>query len=222
MSAGPPRKPQDATPPSNKEPEPEPLSSTLRHVQNVQEDTDSDLSWQNLHEKITRWVAEAVHGQGLPPDKSREDLTQEVLLQVCRDIGAFQVEPGASFSGWVRTIAHRKLADVWRRAKSQKRGGGRVRHLGEFDESGGREHFADPNTPRPSMLARHGELQQALVAALDQLGAKHKKVLELRLFQGLSFAEIAPRLGYQKEVTVRSLHMRALQRLQELLAGFGG
>jgi DNA-directed RNA polymerase specialized sigma24 family protein len=45
-------------------------------------------------------------------------------------------------------------------------------------------------------------------------------VLELRLFQGKSFAEIMPLLGYTKEVTVRSLHMRALQRLQELLARF--
>ena len=41
------------------------------------------------------------------------------------------------------------------------------------------------------------------------------------MFQGKSFAEIAPELGYDKEVTVRSLHMRAMQRLQELLAAFG-
>ena len=43
----------------------------------------------------------------------------------------------------------------------------------------------------------------------------------LRLFQGRSFAEIASALSYDKEVTVRSLHMRALRRLQELLSAFG-
>lgn len=198
----------------------EPLSSTLRHVKAVQGDGDADVSWANLHDKVVRWVAEATHGQNLPTDKSLDDLTQEVLLQVFRDIGEFKVEPEASFSGWVRMIAHRKLNDYWRRTRAKKRGGGRLRHLGDFDETGGRERFADERTPRQSMLVRYQELRESLQRALDQLSDKHKRVIELRLFQGKSFAEIMPLLGYTKEVTVRSLHMRALQRLQELMAPF--
>jgi RNA polymerase sigma factor (sigma-70 family) len=206
---------------SPKEPdESPPLSSTLRHVQNVQGDHDADLSWANLHEKVVRWVAEATHGQNLPTDKNLDDLTQEVLLQVFRDVHEFKVEPGASFSGWVRMIAHRKLNDYWRRTRAKKRGSGKLKHLGDFDETGGRERFADDRFPRQSMLVRYEELRTKLVEALAQLSDKHKRVLELRLFQGKSFAEIMPLLGYTKEVTVRSLHMRALQRLQELMAPF--
>jgi RNA polymerase sigma factor (sigma-70 family) len=144
-----------------------------------------------------------------------------VLLQVFRDIAQFRVEPGASFSGWVRMIADRKVKDYWRRARAKKRGSGKLRHLGEFDEAGGRERFADERTPRQSMLVRYQELQERLQQALGELSDKHKRVIELRLFQGKPFAEIMPLLGYTKEVTVRSLHMRALQRLQELLADFG-
>ncbi|MBL9078130.1 MAG: sigma-70 family RNA polymerase sigma factor [Planctomycetes bacterium] len=202
-------------------PPPDPLSSTLQHVKNVQQAHDHDVSWGNLHDKVVRWVAEATHHQNLPADKSLDDLTQEVLLQIFRDIAEFKVEPGASFSGWVRMIASRKLNDYWRRARAKKRGGGKLRHLGDFDETGGREHFADPRVPRQSMLVRYQELQDSLQRALGELGDKHKRVIELRLFQGKSFAEIMPLLGYTKEVTVRSLHMRALQRLQELLAEFG-
>jgi len=66
------------------------------------------------------------------------------------------------------------------------------------------------------MLVRFKELQGALDVALSQLSDKHKRVIEMRMFQGKSFAEIMPVRGYAKEVTVRSLHMRALQRLQEL------
>jgi RNA polymerase sigma factor (sigma-70 family) len=203
-----------------KEPDEPPLSSTLRHVKNVQCESDVDLSWSNLHDKVVRWVAEATHGQNLPTDKSLDDLTQEVLLQVFRDVDEFKVEPGASFSGWVRMIAHRKLNDYWRRTRAKKRGSGKLKHLGDFDETGGRERFADDRFPRQSMLVRYEELRGKLVEALAQLSDKHKRVLELRLFQGKSFAEIMPLLGYTKEVTVRSLHMRALQRLQELMAPF--
>lgn len=206
--------------PKDPEPPVEPLSSTLRHVKNVQGEGDTDLSWSNLHDKMVRWVAEATHGQNLPTDKNLDDLTQEVLLQVFRDIGEFKVEPGASFSGWVRMIAHRKLNDYWRRTRAKKRGGGKQKHLSDFDETGGRERFADDRFPRQSMLVRYQELRESLQKALGQLNDKHKRVLELRLFQGKSFAEIMPLLGYTKEVTVRSLHMRALQRLQELMAPF--
>lgn len=198
----------------------EELSSTLQHVQNVQGD-EGEVSWSNLQEKIAKWVAEAAYGQNLPTDKGRDDLLQEVMLQVFRDVGEFQVEPGASFSGWVRTIADRKLKDYWRRARAQKRGGGNEQHLGDFDEQGGRDRFEDERVERQSMLVRFQELRSALDAALGELSDKHKRVIELRMFQGKSFAEIAPELGYDKEVTVRSLHMRALQRLQELLAAFG-
>ena len=105
----------------------EDLSSTLQHVQNVQGD-DGEVSWANLNDKIVKWVGEVAYGQNMPSDKSREDLTQEVLMQVFRDIAEFQVEPGASFSGWVRMIADRKLKDYWRRTRAQKRGGGNVKH----------------------------------------------------------------------------------------------
>ena len=212
--------PMESTPPDDPAKPEDELSSTLQHVQNVQGD-DGEVSWSNLQEKVAKWVSEAAYGQNLPTDKSRDDLLQEVMLQVFRDIGDFEVEPGASFSGWVRTIADRKLKDYWRRARAQKRGGGNVQHLGDFDEQGGRERFEDERVERQSMLVRFQELRSAVDSALDELSEKHKRVIELRMFQGKSFAEIAPELGYDKEVTVRSLHMRAMQRLQELLAAFG-
>jgi RNA polymerase sigma factor (sigma-70 family) len=199
---------------------PEDLSSTLRHVRAVQNDADADVSWTNLHRKIQRWVEEATLGQNLPVDRNLDDLTQDVLLQVCKDIGAFQVEPEASFSGWVRMIAHRKLNDHWRRERAQKRGGGKLRHLGDFDETGGMDRMEDKTVPRQSMLVRFQELSDRLGEVLGQLSDKHKRVIELRLFQGRPFAEVAPAMGYTKEVTVRSLYMRALQRLQELLRDF--
>ena len=70
------------------------------------------------------------------------------------------------------------------------------------------------------MLARYQELSDSLDRALLELSDKHKRVIELRMFQGKPFAEVMTAMGYTKEVTVRSLYMRAVQRLQELLGEF--
>ncbi len=197
--------------------DPLPLSSTLHHVKQVQDEVDVDVHWTNLHTKMQKWIEDAVRHENLPADRSLDDLAQDVLLQICKDIGEFKIEPGASFSGWVKTVAKRKLLDTWRRARTTKRGKGKLRHLGEFDEEGGREHFADERSERPSMLVRYDELSRSMLQAMQKLSDKHRRVIELRMFQGKAYSEILGELGYTKEVTVRSLYMRAVQELQALL-----
>jgi len=197
-----------------------PLSSTLHHVKQVQDAVDVDVHWDNLHAKMQKWILDAMRHENLPADKSLDDLAQDVLLQICKDIGEFKVEEGASFSGWVKMVAQRKLIDIWRRARADKRGRGKVRHLGDFDEDGGREHFADDRTVRPSVMVRFDELSRSMREAMAKLSDKHRRVIELRMLQGKAYAEMLEDLGYTKEVTVRSLYMRAMQELQALLQPF--
>jgi len=197
-----------------------PLSSTLHHVKQVQDAVDVDVHWDNLHAKMQKWILDAMRHENLPADKSLDDLAQDVLLQICKDIGEFKVEEGASFSGWVKMVAQRKLIDIWRRARADKRGRGKVRHLGDFDEDGGREHFADDRTVRPSVMVRFDELSRSMREAMAKLSDKHRRVIELRMLQGKAYAEMLDDLGYTKEVTVRSLYMRAMQELQALLQPF--
>jgi len=197
-----------------------PLSSTLHHVKQVQDAVDVDVHWDNLHAKMQKWILDAMRHENLPADKSLDDLAQDVLLQICKDIGEFKVEEGASFSGWVKMVAQRKLIDIWRRARADKRGRGKVRHLGDFDEDGGREHFADDRTVRPSVMVRFDELSRSMREAMAKLSDKHRRVIELRMLQGKAYAEMLDDLGYTKEVTVRSLYMRAMQELQALLQQF--
>ncbi len=197
-----------------------PLSSTLHHVKQVQDAVDVDVHWDNLHAKMQKWILDAMRHENLPADKSLDDLAQDVLLQICKDIGEFKVEEGASFSGWVKMVAQRKLIDIWRRARADKRGRGKVRHLGDFDEDGGREHFADDRTVRPSVMVRFDELSRSMREAMAKLSDKHRRVIELRMLQGKAYADMLEDLGYTKEVTVRSLYMRAMQELQALLQPF--
>jgi len=52
----------------------------------------------------------------------------------------------------------------------------------------------------------------------SRLPAEYRLVLELRYWGGLSFVDIAPRLGRSPEA-VRKLWYRAVERVQEELSG---
>jgi len=62
----------------------------------------------------------------------------------------------------------------------------------------------------------HGEKQEEMLAALDQMTEDHKKILMLRYYSDLSYAEISDTLGI-KLGTVMSRLSRAKNRLMEVL-----
>ena len=62
----------------------------------------------------------------------------------------------------------------------------------------------------------HGEKQEEMLAALDQMTEDHRKILMLRYYSDLSYAEISDTLGI-KLGTVMSRLSRAKNRLMEVL-----
>jgi DNA-directed RNA polymerase specialized sigma24 family protein len=69
-------------------------------------------------------------------------------------------------------------------------------------------------------MVRFDELSRSMREAMAKLSDKHRRVIELRMLQGKAYADMLDDLGYTKEVTVRSLYMRAMQELQALLQPF--
>ena len=57
--------------------------------------------------------------------------------------------------------------------------------------------------------------------AVQKLSDKKRQVWDLRQNCQMSFAEIAAEMGYQKEVTVRSLWHHAKKQLEKLMAATG-
>ncbi|MFO0313852.1 MAG: RNA polymerase sigma factor [Planctomycetota bacterium] len=132
-----------------------------------------------------------------------EDLLQEGLLQLVRNIGQFRGATWAEFLAFVHAILAQKKQRHSRRHQVRAE---------EFKPAP--PHDSLPaNLPTPSFGAMAQEDRDRLVLLLRTLSDSHRAVLQLRL-EGMENTEIAARLGLTVE-TVRQRLSRAIRLLQE-------
>ena len=74
---------------------------------------------------------------------------------------------------------------------------------------------------RPSVAAVRGEVRTRLAEALDGMDPTDREVLALRHFEQLSNAEASQVLGIRADAAAKR-HLRALQRLRQILADMPG
>ena len=106
----------------------------------------------------------------------------------------------------IRTVLKNEPVDQVRRP--------RIRQFESFSQSVAGTPVGGASPPS---AAAHEEAIESVLAALERLSADHQRVLELRDFDGLPFAEVAERMG-RSEPAVRKLASRARARLAMLLA----
>jgi RNA polymerase sigma factor (sigma-70 family) len=136
------------------------------------------------------------------------DVFQNAILRLLRSLQEVRPSNTAEFFGLAATQVRRELLDLARHYYGPRGLG--TNHASEADRS--------PREPAdsggdPAQLAAHQELHDTI----DALPAEQREVVVLRVFQGLTEAEIAAVLG----VTTRSVQnywKRALIRLHALLA----
>jgi RNA polymerase sigma factor (sigma-70 family) len=121
-----------------------------------------------------------------------EELFQEVFLAVW--VKRTQYKFPMPFRAWLFTIATNRCREDFRRPRPEVRGG---------------DLLADESSPsrevNPMDAAIQSETAEAVAKAVAQLPPKQREVVVLRVWNQLSYAEIAKVLGAQ-EATVRS-HM---------------
>ncbi len=133
-----------------------------------------------------------------------EDLTQEVFVNFWQ---RRQYDPArGSVGSFLATYTRSRALDKLRVS------GGRVAILQRFQ----RLSLASSSTLTPLDHATRSEQQQQLRAALDQLPATEREVLEIAYFEGLSQSQIAEKLGIPLG-TVKSRSRQGLLRLRDLL-----
>ncbi len=144
------------------------------------------------------------------------DVAQEAFVRVYRALPEFEAK--AAFSTWIFRITTHLAIDAVRRERTSRKD-----ELDDVDEAdvaeGGEGILATAlgNDPRANVLRR--ELAEKIQDALDRLPEKHRTILVLREVEGLSYEELAARLGIHKG-TVMSRLFHARKKMQELLRGY--
>jgi RNA polymerase sigma-70 factor (ECF subfamily) len=147
------------------------------------------------------------------------DVVQETLAAADGRLADYLARRPLPYYLWLRDIALERLIDLQRRHGAQKRSVRREEPAAAplADES--MCELADRLAARgssPSQGAQREELRHRVRQALDRLGERDREVLVLRHLEQMSTREIAAVLGLS-ESAVKVRHLRALQRLRELL-----
>lgn len=148
-----------------------------------------------------------------------QDVMQEVYLDALRSIDGFVDRGSDSFLAWLRRIAVHRICDVDRRHhKTQKRRGeARMGDLGTDESMMGLLDAVTASMTTPSQAVDRTDRVQHLRHALSRLDEDHRDVIRFRYLQQLSVAETAAKMD-RSDRAIRSLCVRALIRLRELLA----
>jgi RNA polymerase sigma-70 factor (ECF subfamily) len=141
-------------------------------------------------------------------DTQAEDVTQDVFLHIQRAVHTY--DPERDLRPWVFTIATNKVRDLWRQRRM------REASADEDEDRLGRIAAVTAREPRAEESLSRAEVEARVRAAIDALPESMRMTLLLRVYEGLSFEEIA-RVVERNEVAVRKRYSRALEVLREAL-----
>jgi RNA polymerase sigma-70 factor, ECF subfamily len=138
-------------------------------------------------------------------EQDAEDMTQETFIRAFRALPRFEIREGTSLEAWLYRIAVNACRSRMRRKWYQV--------LPWPDPA---PQMSSEPDEQPERLVLLGEQRDEILAAIDSLGEKHRLVVILRYYAGLSNEEIAEALNIPSG-TVRSRLYVARQRLKEML-----
>lgn len=139
-----------------------------------------------------------------------EDVTSETFEAVLRNLGSYRA--GTDFEAWLFTIAHRRVADHFRRQVRQREV--------ELDETVHPTRTV-PAVAGPEEAVLAAERRAEVAGAFRRLRADQQEVLALRVLGGLSAAQVGEVLG-KSEGAVRVAQHRALRSLREAMGVTAG
>jgi RNA polymerase sigma-70 factor, ECF subfamily len=160
-------------------------------------------------------------GRRLQGKVDPSDLVQETFLKAHRDLALFRGRSEAELVRWLRQILAANLAMLVRHyCGTQRRDVRLERELAlEVDQSSqilDRGLLAPDSSP--SQRAAKREQGVLLANALRQLPEDYREVLILRHMEGLTFPEVARRMGRTLD-SVKKVWTRALVQLRRTLGG---
>lgn len=152
------------------------------------------------------------------------DIVQQTLLKAWQGESQFKGETHEERLAWLRAILKNTIRDQHRRLiGSNKRGSGREQSATDLfaKDDPGLSQIAIERGPTVSGEIVAAEEWSEFERSLAQLSEEQRRVVELRHFEELSFAEISTLMD-KSDPAVRMLWVRALRNLQQTTRGRDG
>ena len=183
-----------------------------RAVERWQAGVDREASFRELVDSYYRPVRFYFAKRGFSPEDAR-DLTQETFFGVYRGLTRFRRE--ARFDTWLYQIAANTCRKALRDRHAQKRA---IDTGAKSMTDLHREVAQDGETGDPGAGLLRAEDRELLRRAIDSLPVKNRACLAMRVYQELSYQEIAVAMRLSVE-TVKAHLYQARQRLKKELGG---
>jgi RNA polymerase sigma-70 factor (ECF subfamily) len=171
-----------------------------------------------LYRNYLRLLARVEIGRRLQGKLDASDLVQETFLEAHRNFLHFRGTSEPQFVSWLRQILAAKVANLLRHYLGTQGRDVRLEQglAADLDNSSrwlGEELVAALSSP--SQQADRREQAVLLANALERLPQDYREVLVLRHLEGLSFPEVARRMGRTLD-SVQKLWLRGLARLRQV------
>jgi RNA polymerase sigma-70 factor (ECF subfamily) len=127
----------------------------------------------------------------LGPDPEREDLMQEVFVDLFRQLDRYR--GGASLRTYVMRIVSHKACDHLRQRRRQRRVSAEVPNFQPADQADASE--LSSGAPSPEERVGHAQELALVEEALEKLTPKKRIAFLLRMVDNLSLKEIAEQVG---------------------------
>lgn len=142
-----------------------------------------DTLYGRYHQQIYNFVRKQINS----PD-SAEDLVQEIFLRVFRSAKGFDVEK--KFSSWMYRIALNEIKRHWKRSTARQAYSLNA-PIGDGAGDAERQDLLEDQHPGPAETFETETFSQELRQLIDRLPEKQKTVVLLKVYQELTFEQIA-------------------------------
>lgn len=153
------------------------------------------------------------HEKWLRQKQGVSDIVQQSLIRVLEKFDSFQGSSSSEFHAWLKVLVLNEIRQIGRRYRRDVRDASREQSIesGDAIATGAGEPIV---SPVERMMVQ--EQLARLKARVTELNDGTRRIVEMRAFQGLTFAQIAERLGKNQDAVAKTWY-RALIQLQRRL-----
>jgi RNA polymerase sigma factor (sigma-70 family) len=177
----------------------------------------TDADWRRLDSLYRPLLAAWAGRAGIPPSDT-DDLIQEVLLAVVKQVGHFDRGAEGAFRGWLRTVLGRRITDYLRRRA--------VRPIvtGDPDFARRLDELASPTSDLSRLWDREHDshvARQALRIVESDFSPATWQAFRRQVIDGMPAAEVAREAGISLNSALLA-KSRVLKRLRQEVGGLIG